>query len=76
MLLNEWNRTLIKKSKELLQNDYYTVDTAMNKVWDINYDSITCDDEVEIKELRFLFWSTGHDELDIFNNKIIEKYGE
>ncbi|MGL4999704.1 MAG: hypothetical protein ACRC5T_12105 [Cetobacterium sp.] len=76
MLLEEWNRKLVSQSKKLIKDSYYMVDTAMEKVWDRNYDSIVCDDEIEIEEIRSIFWSEGFDELEVFSNEIIEAYEE
>ncbi|MGL6167593.1 MAG: hypothetical protein ACRC0Y_04815 [Fusobacteriaceae bacterium] len=76
MLLEEWNRKLVSQSKKLIKDSYYMVDTAMEKVWDRNYDSIVCDDEIEIEEIRSVFWSEGFDELEVFSNEIIEAYEE
>lgn len=76
MFLEEWERKLVRQSKKLIEDSYYLVDSSMEKIWDKNYDSIACDGEVDIEELRALFWNEGYEELEVFSNEIIESYEE
>lgn len=73
--LNEYLKILIIESKELMENDYYSVDSAMQEVWNKHYCSIV-KINIDIQKLRTTFWEEGFNILDEFNEKILNKYKE
>ena len=58
MRLEDWNKALIWES-EFLMNKYYSIGSAMEKAWDRNYPDIIKNEEIDISELRNLFWTKG-----------------
>lgn len=74
MDLVNWKKALVWECKGLIERRYYSVGTAMGKIWDRNYSRISCSVEIDVEELRFLFWSEGFDELEDFEKEIIDRY--
>lgn len=74
MNLVDWKNALVWECKGLIERKYYSVDSAMEKIWDRNYSRIACSDEVDVEELRCLFWNEGFDKLEDFEKEIVERY--
>lgn len=74
MILKEWNKALIWEAKVLMDKKYYSYDQAMNKAWDLNYKGIVQDDDVDVSELRELYWKDGAEELERYTEEIIGRY--
>lgn len=74
MKLEKWNQILVRKAKYLMDKKYYSTDSAMNKVWNKNYASLQSKNEINLTELREIFWSKGFEELNKFNNEILRRY--
>jgi hypothetical protein len=64
MRLSEWNKALIWEAKVLMDKQYYSYDQAINKAWDMNYKGIVQDQDVDVSELRELYWKEGVEQLD------------
>ena len=74
MRLSEWNKALIWEAKILMDKRYYSYDQAMNKAWDMNYKGIVQDHDVDVSELRELYWKDGLDHLERYTEEIISRY--
>ncbi len=74
MNIEDWNRALIWEAKYLIEKKAYGIGSAMQKIWDRNYPTLESNNEIDIQELRELFWSKGHEELDRFNDEILRRY--
>lgn len=74
MTLKEWHKGLVFEAKVLMDKKYYSYDQAMNKAWDLNYKGIVQDDEVDVSELRELYWKDGAAELERYTEEIIGRY--
>ena len=74
MILKEWHKGLIWEAKVLMDKQGYTHDQAMHKAWDINYRGIVHDEDVDISELRDLFWKDGFQQLEEYTEEIIGRY--
>ncbi|MGL4670970.1 MAG: hypothetical protein ACRDA0_09980 [Cetobacterium sp.] len=71
---NSWYRTLIWEAKYLMRKRYYSIGSAMQTAWDRNYKSIVANDNIDIVELRNVFWSKGLSELTKVDNEILRRY--
>ncbi len=47
-----------------MDKQYYSYDQAINKAWDMNYKGIVQDQDVDVSELRELYWKEGVEQLD------------
>ncbi|GLI56410.1 hypothetical protein PM10SUCC1_19240 [Propionigenium maris DSM 9537] len=74
MVLKEWNKALIWEAKVLMDKKYYSYDQAMNRSWGLNYKSIMADEDVDVSELRELYWKDGAAELERYTEEIIGRY--
>ena len=74
MNLREWHKGLVWEAKVLMDKQYYTHDQAMNKAWNMNYKGIVADEEVEVSELRELYWEDGVEQLEKYTEEIIGRY--
>lgn len=72
--LEEWIQVLITETKELM-NNYYCVDSAMEKTWDRYYCSIVTSD-IDVDKLRTAFWEEGFNILEEYNEEILNRYEE
>lgn len=74
MILKEWNKALIWEAKVLMDKKYYSYDQAMNKAWDMNYKGIVEDGDVDVSEIRELYWKDGATELERHTEDILRRY--
>ena len=74
MILKEWHKGLVWEAKVLMDKEGYTRDQAMQKAWDMNYKGIERDQEVDVAELRELFWKDGFQQLEEYTEEIIRRY--
>jgi hypothetical protein len=75
-MTKEWLETLCEEAIILI-NDGYTVGPAMEKAWDNNYDSIAAssiDFNLDIDEVRNLFWDEGFDLIESYEDAIVARY--
>jgi hypothetical protein len=72
----DWLKRLSKRSKALIDNGY-TFSPAMTEAWDQLYDAIVQDiinEEFSISNLRDSFFNESIDELERYENEIVERY--
>ena len=72
--LEKWIQLLISETKELM-NNYYCIDSAMEKIWDKHYCAIITSD-IDIHKLRTTFWEDGFNLLEEYNEEILNRYEE
>ena len=72
--LEKWIQLLITETKELM-NNYYCIDSAMEKIWDKHCCAIVTSD-IDINKLRTTFWEEGFNLLEEYNKEILNRYEE
>lgn len=72
--LEKWIELLISETKELM-NNYYCIDSAMEKIWDKHYYAIVTSN-TDIDKLRTTFWEDGFNLLEEYNKEILNRYEE
>lgn len=74
MVLREWNKTLIWEAKLLMVKRKFSYRRAMNLAWEMNSKGIEKDLDVDVAELRKLFYKEGEVELERYIDELMEVY--
>lgn len=72
----KWIEVLEFKTKELI-DDGYTVNSAMYEAWNDYYGQINKDCDIlnlSIREIRESFWRDSFDDLEAYEEEIINRY--